>query len=338
MEAKTKTYESFEVTLANRKTPWESGLSWAEGQKPGAYTSFTSAAEMLDAAGMGGWNVTKRQLVLPNGKPVPGAFANVALPGTPDERILGVVGNTYQPRQPEQIFAFGDNIVDSGEAKWERAGGYNGGSIIFACMELVHLGISVPGDESDIKPYLFLMDSFDGSYPTTGLLAYVRPVCINTFEMALGTTTSHKFKIRHVGGLEGKLDMARNALGISFKHTKETAEIVQRLAVTKMVDKQVAELFANVVWPIGDDASDDKIDNHVSTEAFELYQSSETLDSIRGTAWGAFNAVTEFVDHYVKYAGRGISTADDVRGKSLLLGAGEARKEIALKELIKVAK
>lgn len=338
MEAPIKTYDSFEVTLANRKTPWESGLSWSEGQKPGDYMTFATAKDMLEGAGMADWNVTKTPLTLPNGKPVPGAFANVRRPGTIDEAILGVVGNTYQPRQPEQIFAFGDNIVDSGEAKWERAGGFNGGSIIFACMELVHLGISVPGDESNLRPYLFLMDSFDGSYPTTGLVAYIRPVCINTFEMAFGTKTAHKFKIRHVGGLDGKLAMARDALGISFKHTKETAEIVQKLATTSLVDRQVAELFSQKVWPIGEDPSDDKIDSHVSTEAFELYQSSETLDSIRGTAWGAFNAVTEFVDHYVKYSGRGISTADDVRGKSLLLGAGEARKEVALKELIKLAK
>ncbi len=336
--ATIESYDNFTVTLANRKTPWESGLSWAEGQKPGAYTSYVSAAEMLDAAGMANWNITKTQLTLPNGKPVPGAFANVARPGTDEERILGVVGNAYQPRQPEQIFAFGDNIVDSGEAKWERAGGFNGGSLIFACMELTHLGISVPGDESDLKPYLFLMDTFDGSYPTTGLLAFVRPVCINTFEMALGTNTAHRFTIRHVGGLEGKLEMARNALGVAFKHTAETAEIVQRLAVTKMVDQQVAEILSSKVWPIADGAADDAVDNHVSTKVFELYQTSETLDSIRGTAWGALNAVTEYVDHYVKYNGRGISSADDVRGKSLLLGAGESRKEVALKALMEFAK
>lgn len=338
MEAPIKAMDDFTVTLANRKTPWESGLSWAEGQKPGSYTQFATAKDMLEAAGMANWNVTKTQLVLPNGKPVPGAYANVRRPGTPDESILGVVGNTYQPRQPEQIFAFGDNIVDSGEAKWERAGGFNGGSIIFAAMELVHLGIRVPGDESDLRPYLFLMDSFDGSYPTTGILAFTRPVCINTFEMALGTNTAHKFKIRHVGGLEGKIQMAREAIGLSFKHAQETAQVVSKLATTKVLDKQVAELFSKVVWPIGDDASDDKIDSHVSTAAFELYQTSETLDSIRGTAWGAFNAVTEFVDHYVNYNGRGISTADDVRGKSLLLGAGEARKEAALKGLLALAK
>lgn len=334
----SKTYEQFEVTLANRKTPWESGLSWSEGQKPGDYMTFATAKEMLEAAGMADWNVTKTQLVLPNGKPVPGAFANVRNPGEPEEAILGVVGNAYQPRQPEQIFAFGDNIVDSGEAKWERAGGYNNGAIIFACMELVHLGIRVPGDESDLRPYLFLMDTFDGSYPTTGLLAYVRPVCINTFEMARGTATPHRFTIRHVGGLEGKLEMARNALGISFKHAAETAQQVERLALTKVVDQQVRDIFSKQVWPIGDEPSDDQIDAHVSTAAFELYQTSETLDSIRGTAWGAFNAVTEFVDHYVKYSGRGISTADDVRGKSILLGSGEARKEAALTALLQLTK
>ncbi len=329
-----KTYEQFEVTLASRKTPWELGLTWSEGQKPGDYTVLATAQEMLEAAGMAGWNVAKEPAYRANGEQIPGAFANY----TEDGRFLGNVGRTYNVFQNEEIFAFGDNIVDSGQAKWERAGGYKGGAIVFGCMELTHLGIRVPGDDSDLKPYLLLVNTFDGSYPAQGILALTRPVCINTFQMAVGTATPHRFAIKHVGSLDGKLVMAREAIGIAFQHVKEAAPIIQKLAKTKVVDEQVRRILETAVWPIADDASDEVREASVASKAFEVYQTSDTIESIRGTAWGAFNAVTETVDHLVKYAGRGISTGADVKGTSLLWGAGEQRKEAALKALVKLAK
>ena len=55
---------------------------------------------------------------------------------------------------------------------------------------------------------------------------------------------------------------------------------------------------------------------------------------IRGTAWGAFNAVTEYVDHVVEYGAGKVNTADDIRGESILFGTGQSRKDKALAALL----
>lgn len=317
----------FTVTLANRKTPWESGLSWSAGQEeqPDVLTS----KEMLEAAGMAGWNVQKQPLFTAAGQQVPRAFANVA----EDGRILGVVGRTYVVHQIEDVFAFGDNMVDSGEAKWGRAGGFNGGSIVFGCMELTRLGVTVPGDDGEVKPYLLLVNTFDMSYPTQGVLAWVRPVCQNTFQAAIGTSTPHRFSIRHTGGLEGKVQMAREAIGIAFKHAEETQELISALALHKVVDRQVKDIFRKV-WPVSKGASEATIERATFTKVFENYMTSPTVEPIRGTAWGAFNAATEYLDHEVKYAGKEKSTAEDIRGTSLIWGTGELKKEAVLAKLV----
>ena len=328
-------FSGFSTTLANRRTPWELGMSWSEAGEALPVDQLATTKDMLEAAGLAGWNVTKQQVYLANGIAVPGRYANV----TEDGRIVGPsVGETYRVFQNEDVFDFGDKMVDSGEAKWERGGGFKQGAITFGCMELTHLGITVPGDDGEIKPYLLLVNTFDGSYPTQGVLAFVRPRCINTFQMAVGTQTAHRFSIRHVGSLEGKIQMAREAIGIAFKHAQESSVILERMGTTKLLDEQVKELFAKVVWPISEDATDGAVERHASTLAFESYMTSETLDGIRGTAWGAFNAVTEFIDHETKYAGRGVSDTNDVKGTSLIWGAGEARKEAALKSLVKLAR
>lgn len=326
--------EGLSVTLANRKTPWETGLTWEQGQKPGDYTTLTSAKEMLEIAGMDGWDVQKQALYLADGRLLPRQYATVAKDG----RILGRVGESFRVFQNEDVFAFGDNIVDSGEAKWERAGGFQNGAVTFGCMELTHLGIIVPGDNGgELKPYLLLVNAFDGSRPAQGVIAFVRPVCMNTFEMAVSTVTKHRFAIRHTGAIEGKVLMAREALGIAFKHAAEVKPLVDKLAMAKIVDKQVKSIF-DKVWPSPKDTPAEKRDELASSLAFANYLTSPTIDGIRGTAWGALNAVTEFLDHETVYKSLGVNTPADVRFNSLIWGVSEQRKETALRELIKLAK
>lgn len=328
-----------EITLANRKNPLEMA-SWSEGQKPLLGTDgFATATEMLEAAGLAGWKVTKQPIVVAGtGLRVPGRWATVAQIG--DERVvLGDVGNLYVPRQPEETFAFGDNIVDSGEAKWERAGKVRGGKVIFGAMELCHLGISVPGDDSDIKPYLLLVDSFDGSTHTEGIVAYIRPVCDNTFEMARGTDTQYRFAIRHTGTLDGKIQMARDAIGIAFKHNAEVKELVTRMALTSIVDEQVLDIFRTTVWPVNiETIGETRLENHASTRAYENYLTSPTIEGVRGTVWGAFNAVTEFTDHIATYSGEKEVTEDSSRADAILFGRAQMRKDRAMEAFLPLLK
>jgi phage/plasmid-like protein (TIGR03299 family) len=246
--------------------------------------------------------------------------------------------------QAEEAFSFGDNIVDAGGAHWGRAGQLRGGETIFGCMELEGMDISVPGDDGELKPYLLIVNSFGGFTPFCGILAYVRPVCQNTFQMAYGTKTPHRFAIRHTGTLDGKLAMARDALGIAFRHTAETKEAIDRLAMARIVDAQVQELFETVVWPLNPDAPQGMKDNSNASKAFSNYLTSETIDGIRGTAWGVYNAVTEYVDHLTEYkpkrgeGGFQTGNADELRTFSAILDGGAKRKDVALKALLALAK
>lgn len=321
----------FSITLADRRAPWDVA-NWSDGQRPLVTPEgFATASEMLGSAGLAGWDVQKKQLYVGRKGPVAaGAYATV----TADGRVLGVVGNAYKVLQMEEAFAFGDALVDSGDAKWERAGQFKGGRIVFGAMELCHLGISVPGDDSEIKPYLLLVNSFDGSHPFQGVLAFIRPVCINTFEAARGTDTPYRFSIRHSSLLNGKIQSARDALGIAFNHTAEVKELVSSLALKKIVDDQVLDIFRKYVWPVdAESMAPGNLDKHSSTLAYENYLTSPTIDGIRGTAWGAFNAVTEYVDHVVEYKSK-VYEDSGLRGDTLMFGVGQQRKDRAMAALL----
>jgi len=82
--------------------------------------------------------------------------------------------------------------------------------------------------------------------------------------------------------------------------------------------------------------SEGRAEKHPATLAFEDYLSSPTIDGIRGTAWGAFNAVTEYIDHIQEFKGGTLTSAEDTKGNSILFGAAQQRKDRAMKALLKV--
>lgn len=310
--------------VADRGTPWHGLGTPVEG--------LMTAAEALDASGLD-WSVEKRNIRVQGGEVIADKFATVR---STDGAPLGVVGNRYQIIQNKDAFGFADNLVDSGEAKYETAGSLWGGKRVFLSMELNHLDIVVPGDDSAVKMYLMVTNSHDGSGAADAVITPVRSVCQNTVNAAIAAAKS-KFRIRHTGNIDAKLLAARDALGISFRYAEEFQKLASKLSAKSIVDEQVLEILRTAVFPIDDEtASEERLAEHASQLAFENYLTSDTLTAIRGTAWGAYNGIVEFIDYGATYRGGKQNTVQDVRANSLLWGVGAGKKQAALKALLKV--
>lgn len=326
----------FDVTLADRRKPWEVA-SWSDGQKPTS-TSYATSAEMLEAAGLANLNVTKRPMMTldHDGQQlvIPGKYANVDSRG----KVRGVnLSERYVTIQMEDAFGFGDAIVDSGEAKWERAGEARNGAMVFGCMELTHLGVNVPGDNGgDLTPYLMIINTFGGEGPLQGIIAFIRPVCTNTFEAARGTKTPYRFNIRHTGTLEGKLQMAREALGITFQHVAEVRELTAQLAGMTLVERQVRNIIGQTFADPDKGRWTEKADpSPLAVKVYDHYQTSATLEGIRGTGWGLMNAITEYLDHVQEYRPRDGGDPLELRAQNLIAGKAQDKKEVALAAILR---
>lgn len=309
--------------VEDRGTPWH-GLGTPV---PGLMT----AAEALVAAELD-WDVEFDTVQSSTGRLFPNKRMTVrASDGAP----LGIVGDRYQIIQNRDAFAFADNIVDSGEAKYETAGSLHGGKRVFLSMELGHLDINVKGDDSETKMYLMLTNSHDSATAAEGVITPVRVVCQNTLNVALAGAKA-SFKIRHTGNIDAKLLQAREALGVSFRYAEDFGRLADRLALKAVTDAQVLEILRTAVFPIDvDAASEERVAEHASTLAYENYMTSDNLDPIRGTAWGALNGIGEFIDYGMTYRGQ-TSSDEDVRANSLLWGTAQGKKQAALKALLKV--
>jgi len=289
---------------------------------------LSTAAEMLDAAGLN-WRVTKEPIFTADGTEIPDLYAQIR---DTDRAPVGIVGRAYRSVQNIEAFTWADMLVDDGSAKYETAGSLFGGRRIFLSMEIPE-GISVPGDEGEVKPYILVTNSHDGSSPLIGAVVMIRVVCSNTLTMALDGAT-RTFKIRHTGSIDGKIAAAREALGVTFTYMARFARVSEILATTPVSTRQADRLFRST-FPVPDSQkAPDRIDQSDFAKVREVYGTAANLDPIRGTAWGVLQAVGEYVDHVINYDGRRFSDLD-VRANSLLYGGPAAQRKQRAYELVR---
>ena len=256
--------------------------------------------DMLDSAFMSNWNVRTELITPPEGYNSVKDYFNVVRtnPFHGGNDILGVVQNRYKPFQNEELFSFADNIID-GAGAWESAGSIKNGTQVFGSIKFDReLILDANGVADRTETYLLVTTSHDGSGSIRALVTPVRVVCQNTLNMALNGATQ-SFLIRHTQGTQGRVEEARRVLGLTFKHMDKFDVMAQELFKTAITDDQFRALV-ETVYPKPEVTAKASLTKWTEKSDFitALYLNSPTQAGITGTAWGALNALTEYVDYY----------------------------------------
>ena len=257
-----------------------------------------STQQMLEVAHLAGWNVRLEDIDLP-GRSHKNYFAVTRTnPFDNDADVLGVVGERYKVLQNEDLFSFADNMLDGG--RWETAGSIKNGTVVFGSLALdreVVLDESGVGDK--INTYLLVHTSHDGSLAVQASVTPVRVVCQNTLNAALHGV-KQSFKIRHTSTVTGKVQAAREALGLANTYLDEFEKEAQTL-----IQKEItADTFFDIIKAAYPEPDKDvkgsltKWTNKVDT-LWDIYQGDTVAQAgIMNTAWGAYNTLTERLDWF----------------------------------------
>jgi phage/plasmid-like protein (TIGR03299 family) len=261
---------------------------------------------MLEAANLNKWNVRLEDIEIPSTLTSDKSYQYVLRTNPTDNSqtdVLGIVGERYVPLQNEDLFSFGDNILDGG-GRWETAGSIKGGRVVFGSLALERETILDPNGVADkVKTYLLINTSHDGSIAIQASITPVRVVCANTLNLALGSIKKkngikQSFKIRHTQTAEGKIQVARETLGMANAYMDEFDIMAKAMIEKEVSAKQFNDIIlAAYAKPEKDSKGavkkwENKIDiiNDIYTGEFN--------GMIAGNAWGAFNALTERLDWY----------------------------------------
>jgi phage/plasmid-like protein (TIGR03299 family) len=201
------------------------------------------------------------------------------------------------------LFSFGDNLLDGG-GRWETAGSIRGGRVVFGSIALTDSITLDPNGRADkIDNYLLINTSHDGSIAIQASITPVRVVCANTLNLALSSFKGKKdvkqtFKIRHTQTAEAKIAVAREALRHAHKYIDEFSAIANLMIETEISNAQFDKIV-ELAYPAP--TKDAKGSQKKYDSKMDLIQSiyvGQYNDTISGTAWGAFNALTERLDWY----------------------------------------
>ena len=267
---------------------------------------------MLDEAKLSNWNVRLSPLT----EHISESWNDVSQaqlvlrtnPFNQETDVLATVGKRYNVIQNEELFAFADAIHDADPScRWESAGSLRKGKVVFGTVEIPRTMVLDPqGANDETKLYLIVWTSHDGSVAVQAAVTPVRVVCQNTLNLAM-RNAKQSFKIRHTQTAEGKIQIARETLGLTLGYFDEFEKQAQALFAQSITDAEFSKLIQTIYPKPADDASKvakTKWENKVVL-IDDLYHNSPTNATIKGTKWGALNALTERLDYF--RSGRGNS-------------------------------
>lgn len=294
-----------------------------------------TAEEALRFAHLSSWNVRKVPLFISGGQEVADKFATVRDNPFEDGKVdvLGVVGKKYEPIQNEDHADLLDALVDESGAHFETAGSLKDGKQTFITMKLPkHISI---GGVDDVETYIAALNSHDGSKAFQFIVTPVRIVCANTQAAAINGAKS-RFSVRHTKkGAEGIIAQARETLDMTFKFV-ETFQVEAEKLIQKSMDEAEFYKIVEKLYVLQDDSSEivkTRTENNRS-KMIELFVDSPTATEIRGTAWAGYQAVTEYLDHFVQVQGRDVDQMANYRAMNVATGTSDEMKANAFRLLV----
>ncbi len=150
-----------------------------------------------------------------------------------------------------------------------------------------------------------------------------RVVCQNAFQLALTNQLSRLLRISHTATADQRITQVQTAVEMFGYEFIQAADKMKHLAQVRITDEQLNDYTTYVFRP-SKWASTEEQEEELHGKTQKLYntiqanfESGPGAEYARGTAWGAFNAATQYVTHQ---RGR---LKDDARTADLQWGAGK---------------
>lgn len=256
-----------------------------------------TSEEAIVAAGLD-WEVETQPLFLEDNSPVPN---NRAIVRQDNGKVLGVVGKNYKPLQNKKAFEFFDPFVESNGASFETAGSLKDGKKIWALAKINQDPMEILKNDI-IDRYVLLSNSHDGTSSIRVGFTPIRVVCQNTLSMAIENSNSQLIRLKHTANVEENLERVGEIMNLANQQFEATAEQYKFLA-NKTVNIKDLERLVKLVF-VGDNYLEEeklgvKRGNRIFANVLELFETGRGTDlsGVKGTAWGAYNAVNEYLQY-----------------------------------------
>jgi phage/plasmid-like protein (TIGR03299 family) len=242
-------------------------------------------------------------------------------------RTLSVMTETYTPIQNDSLIRIAEALHEdiNMDAVCVLS---DGKKVTFTARIRGAEGDVVPGDP--VQQYLVGCTSHDGSIPFQLMFTPIRVVCQNTLSAALGMANNQRhrdnsIRIRHTKNADSLIQRLPDLVDVRRQQFIGGLNELRHMAATPCTMAQFRQYISNVfadqlqgtVNDIRGDKStarpkvlEDLAAWHSVLQKFEGEAIGSDLTASKGTSWGAYQAVTEYLTHE---SGRAKDPADAAR-------------------------
>lgn len=252
--------------------------------------TITSSAAMLDKANLAGWNVRLRPLESDarRTKETFEVIRDNPFDGGLDR--LGVAGERYGIVQNEQAFAMFDDL----SPEWEAAGSFRQGALVYGQAKAGEsILIDPKGVADEIKPFVVVSTTHDGSGALNIGRTGLRLDCLNMFNQMFGNL-QHAHKIRHTLSIVERMKKIRLIWKQNAAYFDAMSAEANAMFQKSVTDNQFFSIVDEIVGErpeLNTKGAQTKWDKNY--EMFAEAWNGATNAKVKGTQWGAFQAIIE---------------------------------------------
>lgn len=246
---------------------------------------------MEDAASAAGY----RMISLPN-------HLALVRSGAPyPDNLIAIVGSSYSPIQSSSLYDVGDALVNAGIASYHLAGILRGGRNAWLLMKMfdtIHVT-----EQDEVEKYILITTSHERRQTGRVNFLPIRLVCQNTLSV-VPIPSAKAARIAHRGKDVWSFKTVDNLIRLCNNTFSKTAKVYDALVKTRITEEQVKFYIGKLIPDTPNRKHKGRTELIRGRILRLFYQGAgNSLAETKGTAWAAYNAITEYIDH-VKSAWR----------------------------------
>lgn len=245
---------------------------------------------------------------------------------TDTDQMLGVVKGTYQPIQNRDAFSFMNVVTESGEAIIRSGGMARGGALSWLYAQVPDTVTLEMDSAEEITVGFMVSNGHDGKRALRATPILIR---LMTNTVLSGRALGVSFGLRHAGSMEGKVDEARSALGVTFDSLGRLQGLTNAMVRRTFSPDDVDAVLRRLAPARDEDNVHPKVQERRDMIRAVLYGSPalaghRSSDNRYVNGWALYAAVCEYADFFAPY--RASFRSSEAENRLLSVYAGDAWK------------
>lgn len=210
---------------------------------------------------------------------------------TDNDNVMSVMKSSYHPLKVEDFKKINSQMLNISGFEHEGFQAFKGGKIILSFLKNNNGNMNIGGNE--IKDYLVIGSSFDGSYPIFIGTSTIVVRCTNAF----GLISKHN-KIRHTKSSDVKIEQLIASMDLYF----EERNVMQgrfELWNSINIDNSVIDRVVENIVQLEEDEEENST-RKLNTASNIRMSIDREINAVGKTAWGIFNGLTYYSTHVMK--------------------------------------